>query len=112
MDFCRYKLDTCVLDTYEAFVGYPYFFENYVKNPLRLRPLCICFFLKNGLIPASFVYFRYFIITISIIQIEKSVDSVLGIRAWVGPQDGSRRRNHRGGHPHAFVTYIWMTPLK
>ena len=27
-----------------------------------------------------FVYFRYFLITISIIQIEKSVDGVLGIR--------------------------------
>ena len=29
-----------------------------------------------------FVYFRYFPITISIIQIEKSVDGVLGIRTW------------------------------
>ena len=27
-----------------------------------------------------FVYFRYFLITISIIQIEKSVDGVLGIQ--------------------------------
>ena len=38
------------------------------------------FFKKNGPIPASFVYFRSFLITISIIQIEKSVDGVLGIR--------------------------------
>ena len=36
-------------------------------------------FFKNGLIPASFVYFRSFLITISI-QIEKSVDGVLGIQ--------------------------------
>ena len=36
---------------------------------------------KNGPIPASFfVYFRYFLDTISIIHIEKSVDGVLGIR--------------------------------
>ena len=38
-----------------------------------------------------FVYFRYFLDTISII--EKSVDGVLGIRTR-GPQDGRRRRNH------------------
>ena len=35
-----------------------------------------------------FVYFCYFLITISIIQIEKSIDGVLGIRT----QD--RRQNH------------------
>ena len=29
-----------------------------------------------------FVYFCYFLITISIIQIEKSVDGVLGIQTW------------------------------
>ena len=29
-----------------------------------------------------FVYFRYFLDTISIIQIEKSVDGVLGIQTW------------------------------
>ena len=29
-----------------------------------------------------FVYFRYFFDTISIIQIEKSLDGVLGIRTW------------------------------
>ena len=37
------------------------------------------FFLKNGPIPASFVYFRSFLVTISL-QIEKSIDGVLGIR--------------------------------
>ena len=30
----------------------------------------------------KFVYFRYFLDTISIIQIEISVDGVLGIRTW------------------------------
>ena len=38
------------------------------------------FFLKKGPIPASFVYFHYLTDTISIIQIEKSIDGVLGIR--------------------------------
>ena len=38
------------------------------------------FFLKkNGPIPASFVYFRSFLVTISL-QIEKSIDGVLGIQ--------------------------------
>ena len=40
-----------------------------------------------------YVYFCPFIITISIIQIEESVDGVLGFEP--GPQDGRRRRNHR-----------------
>ena len=39
-----------------------------------------------------FLYFRSFLVTISM-QIEKSVDCVLGIQTW-GPQDGRRRRNH------------------
>ena len=43
--------------------------------------------------PILFVYFCYFLDTISIIQIEKSVDDVLGIHTQ-GPQDGRRRRNH------------------
>ena len=35
----------------------------------------------NGPIPASFVYFRRpLLITISIVQIEKSIDGVLGIQ--------------------------------
>ena len=29
-----------------------------------------------------FVYFRYFLDSISIIQIEKSIDGVLGIQTW------------------------------
>ena len=35
---------------------------------------------KMGLSRPLFVYFHYFLITISIIQIEKSIDGVLGIR--------------------------------
>ena len=46
------------------------------------------FFKKNGPFPASFfVYFHSFLVTISI-QIEKSLDGVLGIRT------RGRRRNH------------------
>ena len=43
------------------------------------RPESICF-LKMGQSRPLFVYFRDFLNTISIIQIEKSVDGVLGIR--------------------------------
>ena len=38
--------------------------------------------LKNGQIQAFFVYFCPFLITISIIQIEKRLDGVLGIQTW------------------------------
>ena len=37
-------------------------------------------FLKMGQSRPLFVYFRYFLDAISIIQIEKSIDDVLGIR--------------------------------
>ena len=48
-------------------------------------------FIKNGPIPASFVYFRHFHIAISIIKIEKSVHGVLWI--WThGRNDGGRRQ--------------------
>ena len=50
---------------------------NYGGTPWALK----FFLLKKGPIPASFLFiFRYFLITISIIQIEKSLDGVLGIR--------------------------------
>ena len=39
-------------------------------------------FKKMGQSRPLFVHFRYFLNTISIIQIEKSVDGVLGIRTW------------------------------
>ena len=40
----------------------------------------LVFLKKNGPIPAFFVYFPALLDTISIIQIEKSVEGVLGIR--------------------------------
>ena len=40
------------------------------------------FFKKMGQSRPLFVYFCSFLITISIIQIEKSIDGVLGIRTW------------------------------
>ena len=55
------------------------------QQPLSQIYVCVCwvlegfFFILNGPIPASFVYFRSFLVTISI-QIEKSIDGVLGIR--------------------------------
>ena len=53
------------------------------------------YFLKKWANPGLFfVYFRYFLDTISIIQIEKSVDGVLGIRT--GAQIKPRSY---GGHP-------------
>ena len=44
-----------------------------------LNDLLHSFFKKMGQSRPLFVYFRYFLITISIIQIEKSIDGVLGI---------------------------------
>ena len=41
----------------------------------------LIFFSKNWPNPASFVYFRPLLITISVIQIEKSIDGVLGIQS-------------------------------
>ena len=51
---------------------------------MLLKYLTTKFFISflNGPIPASFVYFRYFLDTISIIQTEKSLHGVLGIRTW------------------------------
>ena len=60
---------------------------------MLLKYLTTKFFISflNGPIPASFVYFRYFLDTISIIQTEKSVDGLLGIqtrgRRMVGTDD-------------------------
>ena len=53
-------------------------------NPLSYggTPTIIIFYLSDvrWAIPASFVYFRPFLIKISTIQIEKSIGGVLGIR--------------------------------
>ena len=52
--------------------------DNLMRKTLQLSlPF---FFFKMGQSRPLFVYFRYFFITISIIQIEKSIDGVLGIR--------------------------------
>ena len=50
------------------------------------------FFKKMGQSRPLFVYFRCFLDTISIIQIEKSVDRVLGIRT--RGRSGRHRQNH------------------
>ena len=39
-------------------------------------------FFKKGQSRALFVYFRSFLATIPIIQIEKNIDGVLGIQTW------------------------------
>ena len=53
-----------------------------IFNLVRRRLICIFYtFLKKWADPGLFfVYFHYFLDTISIIQIEKSIDGVLGIR--------------------------------
>ena len=40
------------------------------------------FFKNNEPIPVSFCLFRFFLDIISVIQIEKGIDGVLGIRTW------------------------------
>ena len=64
----------------------------------RVRPMDIVFFKKNGPIPASFVYFRSYLVTISL-QIEKSVVGVLGIR--------TRGRRMEGADE---TTELWRPP--
>ena len=69
---------------------------------------CILFFKKMGQSRPLFVYFRYFLTTISIMQIEKGIDGVLGIRTW-GPQDGRRRRNHGAMAATKECILLWQT---
>ena len=57
--------------------------------------------LKTGPIPALFVYFRPFLITISIMQIEESIDGGLGTRA--------RGRRMVGANE---TTELWWAPRK
>ena len=45
------------------------------------------------------VYFRSFLATISIIQIEKSIDGVLGIRTRGRRMVGTDKPQSYGGHP-------------
>ena len=64
----------------------------------------ICF-LKMGQSRPLFVYFSYFLNTISIIQIEKSVDGVLGIRTRGRRMVGADKTTElwRPPSPHMFV---------
>ena len=62
-----------------------------VENVVSPKKINISTFFKNGPIPAFFVYFISFLVTISIIQIDKSVEGVRGIRTRVGRY----RKNHR-----------------
>ena len=50
-----------------------------------------------------FVYFRHFHDTISIIQIEKSVDGVLGIRTQAAGWYAQMKPRSYGGHPDAIL---------
>ena len=58
-----------------------------------------------------FVYFRYFLITISIIQIEKSIDGVLGIQTWgrriVGADKTTELRR-----PPPSEDFVWLRILR
>ena len=65
--------------------------------------------------PAFFVYFRPFLITISIIQIEKSVDGVFGIWTWghriQGPYETTelwRPSNHSKVYSDMVVVVGWL----
>ena len=79
---------TVVLDHLYSYVS---IFRLFVCSPSTLLSLCVlicrrllCDFFKKWTNPGlfSFFYFRSFLITNSIIQIEKSVDGVVGIRTW------------------------------
>ena len=61
--------------------------------------------LLNGPIPASFVYFRPFLITISIIQIEKSKDGVLGTQTAGCMMVGAGVPWSYGDHP-SYVCFV------
>ena len=65
----------------------------------------------NGPIRHLFVYFRYFLITISIIQIKKSIDGVLGIQThcrWMVGADNTTEL----WRPPMIVTYLlWFSNL-
>ena len=53
-----------------------------------------------------FVYFCYFLITISITQIEKSVDGVLGIRTWGRRMVGADETKELWRPPLHFYFYL------
>ena len=65
-------------------------------------------FLKMDASRPLFVHFRPFLITNSIIQIEKSIDSVRGIQP--GLQDGRRRQNHEASWVLLLLQNVNKTP--
>ena len=71
---------------------------------LRALPQHNIFFLNMGQSRPLFVYFRSFLIpiTISIIQIEKSIDVVLGIRTRGRRMEGKDETTEPWRHPHCF----------
>ena len=62
-------------------------------------------FFLNGPISASFCLFLYFLVTISI-QIEKSIDGVLGIRTWGHRTVGADETMELWQPPLRTVTYL------
>ena len=79
------------------------------------RPESICF-LKMGQSRPLFVYFRDFLNTISIIQNEKSVDGVLGIRTRGLRMVGNDATTELWRHPQwiilLFLKNIWSSSQK
>ena len=55
-----------------------------------------------------FVYFRYFLDTISIIQIEKSIDGVLGIRTQGRRMEGADETTELWRPPNCFIVIIQL----
>ena len=58
-----------------------------------------------------FVYFHYFLDTISIIQIEKSVDGVLGIQTWGCRMVGADKTTELW-RPPSFILVNALNPKK
>ena len=71
-----------------------------------VKSKCATLFFLNGQIPASFCLFCPFLITISIIQIEKSLDCLFGIRTRGHRMVGADKPQSYGGRPWYF---IWST---
>ena len=76
-----------------------------------MKILCCCCFLKNGPIPASFLfYFCSFLITISI-QIEKSIDGVLGIQTQGSRMVGTDETMELWWPPNFVVVVDFLTHI-
>ena len=76
-----------------------------------MKILCCCCFLKNGPIPASFLfYFCSFLVTISI-QIEKSIDGVLGIQTQGSRMVGTDETMELWWPPNFVVVVDFLTHI-